>query len=102
MLKKIMCKYWEDIKTMPKTMKITSILLILIIILMVFHTNCVSPNKAYVKQNYDNGELMLPDLINYIEADKKLTKLDKEVRKKAIVEWLKLNKTMYDRMEGGK
>jgi len=81
-------------------------ILLIIIMALIFATllslvsGCSSVSGAYVRANYKSASVMLPDLIAYIQADRKLRKIDKEVRIKAAKGWLRLNKTYMDRLRG--
>ena len=72
------------------------VLLGIVIIALLFGVGCKSPDYQYVKANKKNADTVLPDMIEYIEADESLTDLDKEVRINSIREWHELIDTAFE------
>ena len=85
-----MSKFWKTIILFSWILLIGSIL---------FVSACQTPSQSFVETNYKNSELMLIDLIQYIEQDKTLPDLEKKIRIKSVKEWLKLNKIVHEKMK---
>jgi len=51
---------------------------------------CTSAGKLYIDANVRSANVMLPELLQYIEKDDDLDKVDKEVRLEAVKSWWSL------------
>ena len=72
------------------------------ILLIVFCAlqGCVMQGQSNIDANYQNANIMLPDLISYVERDTSVSVEDREIRINAIREWLNLiNKTYAESRE---
>lgn len=75
---------------------IIGLFFLVISLIVVSFLGCQTASEAYIEANYKNAEVALPDLIEYIENDRELSDLDKEVRKKSVETWWNLIKTSYE------
>lgn len=98
-MKKFLLQLRKDWEKMPKSMKYINLGLVLVILAILLFGSCANPDRLYVQVNYSNSQLMLPDLISYINKDKGLTKLDKKARILSIRKWIELNKKIHNKMK---
>lgn len=92
---------WRKFKELTVKQRIISIVLLLAALCIVasVFSSCASPGVQYINANKNSAELMLPDLIQYIKNDPKLSDIDKEVRIKAVETWLDLNRQKATALE---
>lgn len=94
--------YFNEIGGLSMKMKVTFAFLLSICVLLIVSSGlvgCMSPQKAYIEANYRCSQTMLPDFIEYVSSDAKLSELDKETRAGAINEWKKLLEMAYLEMK---
>jgi len=96
---------WEEYKAMSGKWKLIILTMAVLLVAIVVSSGimgCATPSEQYVEANYKNANTALPDLIEYISNDEKLSKLDKEVRVKSVHAWWDLIKDSYRRYHAEK
>lgn len=96
-------EYFLELGGLSMKMKITFGLLLSICSLVIVSSGligCMSPQEAYIEANYRCSQTMLPDFVEYIKKDEKLSALDKETRSDAVQEWKKLLEQAHNEMKG--
>jgi hypothetical protein len=66
------------------------VLQLIIIVGVFFIFGCTNAGDLYIQANRQAAEVMLPDLLEYIQGDGTLSEEEKEIRMKAVEEWLNL------------
>jgi hypothetical protein len=96
-------EFFKEFKNMSKLWRrvILSLFIILIgLTVLLALGGCKCASGSYVKANYTYLKLSVPDLIKYIDNDKKLSPIDKKARIKAAQEILLLNERTFKEYVG--
>lgn len=94
--------YFDELGGLSMKMKITFSFLLSLCVLSILSSGligCMTPQAAYIEANYRCSQTMLPDFVEYIKTDSRLSDLDKETRADAIQEWKKLIEQAYLEMK---